>query len=134
MNDELRHRTLELNDTNTFLEAILGTIGLAVAVLDRHQRVQVWNGQAYELWGLRPEEAEDQNLLALDFGLPVDKLKSLLRGCLGGGSDREQVVIEATNRRGKRFQCRVTCLPMAGDGDGQVSGVIMLMEDVGAAA
>jgi two-component system, chemotaxis family, CheB/CheR fusion protein len=134
MNEELRHRTLELHDTNTFLEAILATIGVAVAVLDRHQHVQVWNGQAYELWGLRPEEAQDQNLLALDFGLPVEKLKSLLRGCLNGGSEREQVVVEATNRRGKTFQCRVTCRPMSAGEDGQVSGVIMSMEDAGAGA
>ena len=55
MNDEFRHRTLELNDTNVFLETILSTIGVAVAVLDHHQRVQAWNRQAYELWGLTPE-------------------------------------------------------------------------------
>src|SRR5205807_7215758 len=69
MNDELRHRTLELNDMNTFLETILATIGLAVAVLDRQQHVQIWNGQAYDLWGLASEEVEDQNFLGLDFGL-----------------------------------------------------------------
>ena len=45
MNEELRHRTQEVNDVNAFLETILGTIGLAVAVLDRSQRVQIWNGQ-----------------------------------------------------------------------------------------
>ena len=35
MNDELRQRTFELNEVNAFLETILTTIGLAVAVLDR---------------------------------------------------------------------------------------------------
>jgi two-component system CheB/CheR fusion protein len=128
MNDELRHRTLELNDTNTFLEAILGTIGVAVAVLDRHQRVQIWNGQAYELWGLTSDEVEDQNLLALDFGLPVEKLKPLLRDCLSNGDGRGELVVEAVNRRGKNFECRVTCLPMGEDGDGKVSGVILMMD------
>ena len=39
MNDELRHRSLELNDMNVFLEAIRTTIGLAVAVIDRDQHV-----------------------------------------------------------------------------------------------
>ena len=130
MNEELRHRTLELNDTNSFLEAILATIGVAVAVLDRHQRVQVWNGQAYELWGLTSEEVEDQNLLALDFGLPVEKLKPLLRASLSGASETQEATVEATNRRGRRFQCRVTCLPMGTDRDGQVSGIIMMMEAV----
>jgi two-component system CheB/CheR fusion protein len=130
MNEELRHRTLELNDANAFLETILATMGVAVAVLDRHQRVQIWNSQAYDLWGLGPDEVEDQNLLALDFGLPVEQLKPVLRGCLNGGSQREEVTLEATSRRGKKFQCRVTCLPMSTDGDGRVSGVIMLMEAV----
>jgi two-component system CheB/CheR fusion protein len=130
MNEELRHRTLELNDTNTFLEAILATIGVAVAVLDRHQRVQIWNGQAYELWGLTAEEVEDQNLLALDFGLPVEKLKPLLRDSLNDGSETGELVVEAVNRRGKKFECRVTCLPMANDRDGNVSGVIMMMEAI----
>ena len=131
MNDEFRHRTLELNDTNLFLETILSTIGIAVAVLDHRQRVQIWNRQAHELWGLTPEEVEDQNLLALDFGLPVEQLKTQLRGCLNGGSARDEIVLEATNRRGQRFECRVTCLPIGNNDDDQVSGVIMMMEAVG---
>jgi two-component system CheB/CheR fusion protein len=130
INEELRHRTLELNNTNLFLETILSTIGVAVAVLDRHQRVQVWNSQAYELWGLTAEEVEDQNLLALDFGLPIEQLKAQLRGCLNGDSTRREIVLEATNRRGKQFECRITCMPMGNDHNGEVSGLIMLMEAV----
>jgi two-component system, chemotaxis family, CheB/CheR fusion protein len=129
MNDELRHRTLELNDMNAFLETILSTIGLAVAVLDRQQHVQIWNGQARELWGLTQEEVEDQHLLGLDFGLPVEQLKPLLRATLNGSS-REEIVLEATNRRGRAFSCRVTCLPLGGDHDGSASGVIVMMEAV----
>jgi two-component system, chemotaxis family, CheB/CheR fusion protein len=131
MNEELRHRTLELNDTNAFLEKILTTIGVAVAVLDRHQRVEVWNSQAYELWGLTAEDVEDQNLLALDFGLPVEQLKPVLRGTLNGDSTTQEITVEATNRRGRKFQCRVTCLPIGNDRDGQVSAVIMLMDSAG---
>jgi len=134
MNDELRHRTTELNELNLFLETILTTIGTAVTVLDRRQHVQIWNGQARELWGLTPEEVEDRHLQALDFGLPVEKLKAPLRACLSGDSGREQLVLLATNRRGKKFECRVTCLPLRGSNDGAVSGVIMLMEDAAAAA
>ena len=130
MNEELRHRTDELNDVNAFLETILATIGLAVAVLDRNQRVQIWNGNARELWGLTAEEAEDEHLLALDIGLPVDKLRQQVRDTLTGRSQREEVIVEATNRRGKPFTCRVTLLPLGNTGDGAVSGVIMMMEDV----
>ncbi len=130
MNEELRHRTLELNDTNTFLEAILATIGVAVAVLDRHQRVQIWNGQAYELWGLTAEEVEDHNLLALDFGLPVEQLKPLLSETLNGGEGHGELVVEAVNRRGKRFECRVRALATGNDREGRLSGVILMMEEV----
>jgi two-component system, chemotaxis family, CheB/CheR fusion protein len=130
MNDELRHRTLELNELNAFLETVLTTIGLAVAVLDRRQYVQIWNGQAREMWGVSSEEATDQHLFALDLGLPVDRLKAPLRSVLNGSSPREELVLDAVNRRGKPFQCRVMCMPLTSGGDGNVSGVIMLMEPV----
>jgi two-component system, chemotaxis family, CheB/CheR fusion protein len=128
MNDELRHRTLELNEMNSFLETILTTIGLAVAVLDNRQYVQIWNGQAREMWGVSPEEAADQHLFALEIGLPMDQLKQPLRACLSGASEREELVLDAINRRGKAFQCRVVCLPLTSGGDGAISGVILLME------
>jgi two-component system, chemotaxis family, CheB/CheR fusion protein len=132
MNEELRHRTQEVNDVNSFLDTILSTIGLAVAVVDRNQRVQIWNGKARELWGVTPEEAEDEHLLSLDIGLPLDKLRAQLGATLGGESQREEVVLDATNRRGKPFQCRVTFIPLGGGGDGNIPGVIMMMEAVGA--
>lgn len=128
MNAELRHRTDELNDMNDFLETILTTIGLAVAVVDHQQHVQVWNGQARALWGLTAEEVEDQHLLGLDIGLPVERLKPQLRATLAGQSDREEVVLEATNRRGKQIRCRVTMLPLGPRNDGAVPGAIMMME------
>jgi two-component system CheB/CheR fusion protein len=132
MNEELRHRTQEVNDINSFLETILGTIGLAVAVLDRNQRVQIWNGKARELWGVTPDEAEDEHLLGLDIGLPLDEMRQQLRATLAGQSAREELVVGATNRRGKPFQCRVTFLPLGSGSDGDVSGVIMMMEAIDA--
>ncbi len=129
MNEEFRHRTRELNDVNSFLETILTTIGVAVAVLDRNQRVQIWNGKARELWGLTAEDVEDEHLMSLDVGLPVENVRQQLRDTLAGRSQREELVVEATNRRGKAFMCRVTLLPLGSTGDGNVSGVIMMMED-----
>jgi two-component system, chemotaxis family, CheB/CheR fusion protein len=128
MNDELRHRSQEMNDVNSFLETILSTIGMAVAVIDRNQRVQIWNGKARELWGVTSEEAEDEHLLSLDIGLPLDKLRAQIRDALAGTSVPEEIVLDATNRRGKPFQCRVTFLPVGSDGD--TSGAIMMMEAV----
>jgi two-component system CheB/CheR fusion protein len=130
MNDELRQRTFELNDVNAFLETILTTIGLAVAVLDRRQHVQLWNGQARELWGVAPDEAEGQHLQALDIGLPVEQLKPMLRACLNGSPERQQLTLDAVNRRGKPIRCVVSCLPLSSLNDGDVSGIILMMEPV----
>ena len=128
MNDELRSRTLELNDMNAFLEAILTTIGFAVAVVDRNQHVRIWNAEAREVWGLTPEEVEDQHLLSLDIGLPVDKLRGPLRTVLQGSSEREEVLLDATNRRGKAFRCRVTVLPLGNASIDGIPGAIVMME------
>jgi two-component system CheB/CheR fusion protein len=130
MNEELRHRTLELNDLNAFLETVLTTIGFAVAVIDRNQHVQIWNSQARELWGLTSEEVDDQHLMSLDFGLPVERVKSGLRATLSGESEREEVVLSAVNRRGQAFECRVTLLPLGPYQDGHGASVLMMMEPV----
>jgi two-component system CheB/CheR fusion protein len=130
MNEELRHRTLELNDINAFLETILTTIGLAVVVLDRRQHIQIWNHQARELWGLSSEEVVDQHLLSLDIGLPVEQLKAPVRACLAGAAAHQEVVVGAVTRRGRSIQCKVTCLPLGTRPDGEVTGVIMMMEPV----
>jgi two-component system, chemotaxis family, CheB/CheR fusion protein len=101
-------------------------------VVDRNQRVQIWNGKARELWGVTSEEAEDEHLLSLDIGLPLDKLRQQLRDTMNGESEREQVILDATNRRGKPFQCRVTFMPFGRGNHGNVSGVIMMMEAIDA--
>ncbi len=130
MSEELRHRTFEVTEMNSFLETVLGAIGLAVAVLDRHQRIQIWNGRSRDLWGLTADEAEDHYLTSLDLGLPLEQLTTPLHACLAGDSKREQLVLEATSRRGKAFQCCVTCIPLGLAESGDISGVIMMMEQV----
>jgi two-component system CheB/CheR fusion protein len=101
-------------------------MGLAVIVIDRQQHVQIWNGQARELWGLMPDEVEDQHLLSLDFGLPVEQLKRELRTILSGDSEREELIVPATNRRGRSFECRVTVLPLGRDAQAVVGAIIMM--------
>ena len=76
MNDEQVQRSTELDRVNLFLEGILSSIGVGVAVLDNDQRVQVWNGNAEEQWGLRADEVEGQHFLGLDIGLPVEHLRT----------------------------------------------------------
>jgi two-component system CheB/CheR fusion protein len=132
INDELRDRTGELNGVNEFLEAILTSLGLGVAVLDLQSRVQIWNNRAEDLWGLRRDEALDHHFLSLDIGLPSEELAAPLRAVLTGHSEREAREMGAVNRRGRSILCAATVLPLLGasDGDGPVvRGAIVMMED-----
>lgn len=130
MNDELRDRTGELNDVNEFFQAILTSLALAVVVVDREQRVQVWNDRSEDLWGLRPDEVADHSLLSLEIGLPTERLAPALRSVVGGTSGRERLELQAVNRRGRRMDCVATVLPLRGPrDDGHTRGAIVLIED-----
>lgn len=72
-----------------------------------------------------------QEPVHLDFGLPVDQLQHSIRDCLSGASDSAEVVVDATNRRGRAIRCRVVCSQMK-DQNGHVHGVILLLEAVDA--
>ena len=132
INDELRDRTVELDRSNEFLEAILTSLGLAVAILDREHRVLVWNQHAEDLWGLRQDEAVGQHFLALDIGLPTERLAPVLRGVLGGKRERaggagdggRQPPRPRDHLRGDRDGVRRTATA-----DGAPAGAIVLMRD-----
>jgi two-component system, chemotaxis family, CheB/CheR fusion protein len=127
LNDELRERGHELNQSNAFLESVLASLRGGVAVVDQELRVLAWNKQAEELWGLRQAEVDGKHLLNLDIGLPVERLRPLIRGCLTDGGTTQVVTLDAVNRRGKSIRCEVTCTPLAGS-DG-LRGAILVMED-----
>ena len=129
INDELNLRTDELNQANAFLESVLRSLDAGVVVLDHELRVTAWNACAYELWGLRGDEVQGQHLMNLDIGLPLEQLMTPLRTVLNDGDGDGAVpplVLEATNRRGRSFTCRVTVTPL--NGVGGVHGLILLME------
>lgn len=131
MNEELRRRSLELNDVNVFFESVLLSVRVAVIVTDQQLRVVVWNREAEDLWGLRSDEVEGQHLLNLDIGFPVDRLREPIRKCLSGESRRETFTTAAMNRRGRSIGTQVICTPLARD-EG-ILGVVILMEQVEAA-
>ena len=124
MNDELRQRTLALDEVNAFMEAVLTSLGIGVIVLDRRQHIEVWNGQAQELWGLRADEVEGNHVLSLDIGLPVDQLRQPIRAVMGGEA-REELELDATDRRGRSFRCRVSVLPLARAGEDPTGAVVL---------
>ena len=131
VNDELRVRGHELNATNAFLESILASLRGGVVVVDRDLKVQVWNRGAEDLWGLRQTEVADKHLVNLDIGLPVQEMLQSLRACLSGEACPD-VILDATNRRGKTIRCHVTCTPLClptPDDGKEVRGAILVMEE-----
>src|SRR3954452_2811913 len=128
MNDELRNRSTELNSSNAFLEAVFTSLRAAVVVLDRDLRIQVWNAGALDLWGVRPEEAQSHSFFNLDIGLPVGELHVPIRDVLSGGAAHREVVLDATNRKGRQIRCRVTCPPLRGPTE-EMQGAILHMEE-----
>ncbi|MEY2535863.1 MAG: two-component system, chemotaxis family, CheB/CheR fusion protein [bacterium] len=130
INDELRERSHEFTEVNAFLETILSSMGVGVVVVDRDQRVQVWNAESAELWGVRADEATGRHLFGLDIGLPFDGVRGALRRVLADGDERAEVVVEALNRRGRSLTLQVTCVPL-GVVPGDVTGAILLTAPMG---
>ena len=127
INDELRNRTDDLNEVNAFLESILASFHAGVVVVDAELRIQAWNEQAADLWGLRLDEVAEQHLLNLDIGLPVGELRDPIRAAVAGNQP-DPLALEAVNRRGRSLSCSVIISPLRG-ARGDVRGAILLMEE-----
>ena len=129
INEEARGRGNELGELNTFLESILTSLRTAVAVVDRDLHVRKWSRRAEDMWGLRTDEVLLKNFLNLDIGLPVERLRAPIRACLAGEAEFLDVTVDATNRRGRAVQMRITCTPLLDPLSDGARGVILLMEE-----
>jgi two-component system, chemotaxis family, CheB/CheR fusion protein len=130
MNDEQRLHTEELDRLNLFLEGILGNLDIGVGVVDRENRVQLWNADAEDLWGLRADEVEGQDLLELDIGLPLEELREPLRRATSPAAETTSLVLAAVNRRGRAVRCEVRVMPLFSARHGLFGGIV-LMHEVG---
>jgi two-component system, chemotaxis family, CheB/CheR fusion protein len=128
MNEEQRAHTEELDRLNLFLEGILGNLRVGVVVVDREHRVQLWNANSQDLWGLRPEEVEGEDLLELDIGLPVAKLRQPLEEAISNAGTSTDLTLEAVNRRGRSFQCEVRVMPLFSAQHGLFGGIVLARE------
>jgi two-component system CheB/CheR fusion protein len=129
MNELVRRRNEEATRAAAFLQSILASVGVGVVVVDADFKVVLWNDRAEDLWGLRPNEAVGKSLFDLDIGLPVKEAQRRIRGFLTDQDGAGDVVMTATNRRGKTIKCRVTCT-LRLDPEGKRQGVVLLMEEV----
>jgi two-component system, chemotaxis family, CheB/CheR fusion protein len=129
VNEELRTRSEELNHVNAFLESVLRSMRAGAVVVNANLDVLMWNHRAEDMWGLRSDEVQGKGLLNLDIGLPVGELRTIIRACLSGEVDQQEIVVDAVNRRGKKIKCRVTCAPLVTAAKKR-EGVILTMEEV----
>ena len=129
VNEELRTRTEEMNHLNAFLESVLTGMRAAAVVVNQNLDVLVWNRRAEDLWGLRADEVQGRSLLNLDIGLPATQLRDVVRPCLSGDKEHQEIVLDAVNRRGKKIECRITCSPLVSPAKKR-EGAILLMEEL----
>ncbi len=134
-NDEMRSvnrslidKTREADSLNAFLRSTLESMRLGVVVVDHDLRVVLWNDRAEDLWGVRSDEAVGKSLMELDIGLPVAELKAPIEALFAGTSDRPEVTLKATNRKGRSILCRVSCT-MRLDEAGKSLGGVLTMEE-----
>jgi two-component system, chemotaxis family, CheB/CheR fusion protein len=127
-NEVVQDRSDQLALVNARLESILTGLHLSVVVLDRESAVQVWNYWSEDYWGLRADEVVGHNFLGLEIGLPVAELRRALRACVEGQSAEETTIVDARNRRGRDFRCRVVCSPLRMDG--AIAGTVLLLEQL----
>ncbi len=126
INRELMIRTEEVEQVNTYFRSILASLQVGVAVVGTDFEVEIWNEQAFELWGLREDEVVGRSLLALDIGLSVGDLADPIRECLTTGTTTDQIAA-ATDRRGRAVVCRVRLAPLT-DRTRARAGVVVLMD------
>ncbi len=130
INDELRQRSEDLNRANAFLESVFASMRAGVAVIDRDLRVLSWSNLAEDQWGVRAGEVVGTSFFNLDIGLPVERLAEAIRACLAGTADAQELVLGATNRRGRATQCRVSVRALADPGEKRPRGALILMEEL----
>ena len=115
-------------EVNAFLESILAQPRVAVVVLDRELRVQIWNDAGRGPVGAARRRGRRASTCS------TSTSGCRWRSCAGrsatpwpGNTEGNEVVLDATNRRGRAIGCKVTCLPLIVSSK-DVHGVIVLME------
>lgn len=123
---ELRQRSTEVDDTNSFLAAVLDSVDQAVIVVNRDLRIRAWNQRAHELWGMRPSEAISRPLLSLAIGLPVAELDQPLENTLAEPGVDYSVELDGTDHRDQALRFSVRCRSLRST-DGQISGATVVV-------
>jgi two-component system, chemotaxis family, CheB/CheR fusion protein len=127
INNELSQRTTELNRTNIFLISILRSLQTGIVVIDGSFNISIWNYMLEDLWGLRTDEVLGKSLSSLDIGLPLEQLRSPIRDSISGKKQFQEMILDATNRRGRQIKCYLAITPLLGM---DIQGAVLMMADV----
>lgn len=126
IDEELRQRSTEVDETNTFLAAVLDSVDQAVIVVNRDLRVRAWNQRAQDLWGRRANEVMSKSLLSIDIGLPVAELEQPLEKTLAEPGIDYSMDVDGTDHRGEALRFSVRCRSLRST-DGQISGATIVV-------
>jgi two-component system, chemotaxis family, CheB/CheR fusion protein len=127
INNELSQRTTELNRTNIFLISILRSLQTGIVVIDGSFNISIWNYMLEDLWGLRTDEVLGKSVFSLDIGLPLEQLRSPIRDSISGKKQFQEMILDATNRRGRQIKCYLAITPLLGM---DIQGAVLMMADV----
>jgi two-component system CheB/CheR fusion protein len=136
MNDELqlsgetqREQQEHFYRLNQFMFSVLGSLNSGVVVVDTDFQVVTWNSRAEDLWGIRADEAQGASLFGLDFGLPLEPLRAVLKKQFAEPDSTPDVLrLEAVNRRGRTIQLQVTVSRLIQDDPAGQQGALISME------
>lgn len=129
INNDLRQRTDEVDRLNVFLEAIVTSLQVSVAVVNGEGLVTLWNARSEDMWGLRANEALDRPFAELDLGLPMDRIAEMVDTARAGAGPPLEGVFDALNRRGRTVRAKVLVTPLADLGD-HGSGAVVVVEEL----
>ena len=127
INDTLNERSMELHEAQEFIDSLVNSPQVGLALVDREMRITLWNQGCEELWGLRREEVEGRLLTSLDIGLPMEPVKPLIGHAFVEHDEAAKTVVEAVTRRGHKSRIRVSCTAFRSR-DGGITGALLLME------
>jgi two-component system CheB/CheR fusion protein len=113
------------------VDAIMRGLDAGVVVVGADLKVHSWNRWSENAWGFREEEVIGHPFVALEIGLPVQKLDAAVRQAVADAKASE-AILDAIDRRGRALRCRVRVAPLIYD-DRSTQGAVILMDHVTAA-
>jgi two-component system, chemotaxis family, CheB/CheR fusion protein len=128
-NDTLNVQAVKLDHLNIHLNGILGSLDSAVIVVDTQLHILYWNRTAEDMWGLRTDEVRDQPLSDLDIGLPINQVEPFVRTAMSGSQDNNLLTVDAINRRGRAFRCRLRVTALLDPTDTVIGAVLLMHEE-----